>query len=121
MYICMYECMYMYMCFIQVYVCFPLHNLPYTTVSYSPSPPCPLSHPLPPSSFFTPSPFLLLHPFPFTQVGCCGGYSASDYTDIHLPVPNTCRDQVSQRQSTPVLVFISCTFFTFSFIYRSFF
>ncbi|MPC18902.1 hypothetical protein E2C01_011800 [Portunus trituberculatus] len=30
-----------------------------------------------------------------TQVGCCGGYSASDYTDIHLPVPNTCRDQNS--------------------------
>ncbi|KAK4303081.1 hypothetical protein Pmani_024883 [Petrolisthes manimaculis] len=29
-------------------------------------------------------------------VGCCGGYSASDYTDIHLPIPDTCRNQVSQ-------------------------
>ncbi|KAG7166378.1 Tetraspanin-2A-like 2 [Homarus americanus] len=26
-------------------------------------------------------------------VGCCGGYSASDYTDIHMPIPDTCRDQ----------------------------
>ncbi|KAG0725046.1 Tetraspanin-2A [Chionoecetes opilio] len=31
-------------------------------------------------------------------VGCCGGYSASDYTDIHLPIPNTCRDQVTGNQ-----------------------
>ncbi|XP_050728970.1 tetraspanin-2A-like isoform X1 [Eriocheir sinensis] len=31
-------------------------------------------------------------------VGCCGGYSSSDFTDIHLPVPNTCRDQVTGNQ-----------------------
>ncbi|XP_063888411.1 tetraspanin-2A-like isoform X1 [Scylla paramamosain] len=31
-------------------------------------------------------------------VGCCGGYSHNDYTDIHLPVPNTCRDQVTGNQ-----------------------
>lgn len=31
-------------------------------------------------------------------VGCCGGYSADDFTNIHLPVPNTCRDQVTGNQ-----------------------
>ncbi|ROT68825.1 tetraspanin-like protein CD9 [Penaeus vannamei] len=31
-------------------------------------------------------------------VGCCGGYSASDYGNIHLPVPDTCRDQVTGNQ-----------------------
>ncbi|XP_042891771.1 tetraspanin-2A-like isoform X1 [Penaeus japonicus] len=31
-------------------------------------------------------------------VGCCGGYSAGDYGEIHLPVPDTCRDQVTGNQ-----------------------
>ncbi|KAF2357270.1 Tetraspanin/Peripherin, partial [Trinorchestia longiramus] len=29
---------------------------------------------------------------------CCGAVSASDYSDIHLPVPNTCRDQITGNQ-----------------------
>ncbi|XP_068209746.1 tetraspanin-2A-like [Palaemon carinicauda] len=32
------------------------------------------------------------------QVGCCGGYSSADYAAIHLPVPDTCRDQVTGNQ-----------------------
>nr|ABY77968.1 tetraspanin-like protein CD9 [Penaeus chinensis] len=31
-------------------------------------------------------------------VGCCGGDSAGDYGAIHLPVPDTCRDQVTGNQ-----------------------
>ncbi|XP_071541150.1 tetraspanin-2A-like isoform X1 [Panulirus ornatus] len=31
-------------------------------------------------------------------VGCCGGYSADDFTNIHLPIPDTCRDQVTGNQ-----------------------
>ncbi|KAF2364812.1 Tetraspanin/Peripherin, partial [Trinorchestia longiramus] len=31
-------------------------------------------------------------------IGCCGGYSASDWDEIHMPVPNTCRDQVTGNQ-----------------------
>lgn len=31
-------------------------------------------------------------------IGCCGGYSAGDYGAIHLPVPDTCRDQVTGNQ-----------------------
>lgn len=32
------------------------------------------------------------------QVGCCGGYSSADYAEIHVPVPDTCRDQVTGNQ-----------------------
>lgn len=32
------------------------------------------------------------------QVGCCGGYSSADYAAINLPVPDTCRDQVTGNQ-----------------------
>ncbi|XP_045617280.1 tetraspanin-2A isoform X1 [Procambarus clarkii] len=31
-------------------------------------------------------------------IGCCGGYSADDYTNIHMPIPDTCRDQVTGNQ-----------------------
>ncbi|XP_045617279.1 tetraspanin-2A isoform X3 [Procambarus clarkii] len=32
------------------------------------------------------------------NIGCCGGYSADDYSTIHLPVPDTCRDQITGNQ-----------------------
>lgn len=32
------------------------------------------------------------------QVGCCGGYSSADWAAIHMPVPDTCRDQVTGNQ-----------------------
>ncbi|XP_076033390.1 tetraspanin-2A-like isoform X1 [Oratosquilla oratoria] len=31
-------------------------------------------------------------------VGCCGGYGSGDYEEIHLPIPDTCRDQVTGNQ-----------------------
>lgn len=31
-------------------------------------------------------------------VGCCGAYSWQDWTDAHLPIPDTCRDQVTGNQ-----------------------
>ncbi|KAK8725824.1 hypothetical protein OTU49_010498 [Cherax quadricarinatus] len=31
-------------------------------------------------------------------IGCCGGYSADDYINIHMPIPDTCRDQVTGNQ-----------------------
>lgn len=31
-------------------------------------------------------------------IGCCGGYGSGDYDAIHLPHPDTCRDQVTGNE-----------------------
>lgn len=31
-------------------------------------------------------------------IGCCGGFSTGDWAEIHMPVPNSCRDQITGNQ-----------------------